>query len=100
ARWADGSLLTMLCSIRADHFRVLWNHHPDVLQGARTGTLPCRASRPTGQIRLFRRNDDWQPPVPDGVTLDRRMGGLTSGRTAGELGADESWSAAQRHCPA
>jgi hypothetical protein len=42
--------LTMLCSIRAHHFRVLRNHRPDVLQGARAGTLPRRASGPTGQI--------------------------------------------------
>jgi hypothetical protein len=27
----------MLCSNRAHHFRVLRNHHPDVLQGARAG---------------------------------------------------------------
>ena len=29
----------MLCSVRAHHFSVLRNHHPDVLQGARTRTL-------------------------------------------------------------
>jgi hypothetical protein len=57
--------------------------HPDVLQGARTGTLPRRASRPTGQIRLFRRHDDRQHPVADGVTIDPGMGGSASGRTGG-----------------
>src|SRR2546421_3369856 len=38
---------------------------------------------------LFRPDDDRQHPVPDSVTIDRRIGALTSGRTAGQLGADE-----------
>lgn len=78
-----------------------WQDFVDrVGQGTRAGALPSGTSRSTGQIRLFGRDDDWEHPIPDGVTIDPGMGSLASGRAAGELGADENRSAAEWHCTA